>query len=553
MKTIISILLFFIVPAISFAQSEYVSVQNPVYNFLERMETLKLINNYNSFQIPKTREEIAVFIKEVIANENQLDEIDKKILSDLEIEFEFELFGNLKESQSLTEKGGYNPFSQKQKYFFSYIDPDNMNLFVNLLGEGQLLSLNDRENHLNETAELGIIGGKVRGTILKRIGFEIYGTNGIYRGNKNAALIRNDLKYNYKINSTDSSKFFDQTYGYLDADFNLVKLKIGRDRMNVGYGPVKIILDNNAPIFDYLGFNIDYKFFNFQYFHAKLLGPESIVTDPVTGSVHAVEEKYFGYHRIGFDISDNIDFGVGEMIIYADRPIDLSYLNPFNFYKSAEHANQDRDNSLLFIDAKNNSIKGLKIYSMFLIDDISFSKLGTGWYGNKTLFQLGLNSENLYGILPLGIQLEYVKIDPYVFTHRLNQNNYTNFGYKLGSFLDPNSEMLYSKLDYRINYMLNLSFALSYVIHGANPLNSNGTVKQNVGGNISLGHRVFDSETVHLLDGDLEYLRQYSLSLTFEPFNEIFFTINTAYINNSLQNSMTEKKIETYVTLRAQL
>ena len=552
MKKIILIISLVFIPLLSFAQSEYVSADNPVYNFLERMETLKIISNYNSFQIPKTRNEISRFIEEVIDNQNKLDEIDKKILDDFKIEFEFELNGSLLQSQSIIGKGEYNPISQKQKYLFSYTDPEKMNLFINLLGEGQLLSLNDRENKLNQSAALGIIGGKVRGTVLDKIGFEIYGTNGILKGNKNAALIRNDLKYNYKLNQTDTSKFFDESYGYLDADFNIVKLKIGRDRMNIGYGPVKPILDNNAPLFDYLGFNIDYKFFNFSYFHGKLLGPESIISDPVTGTTAKIEEKYFGYHRIGFDISDDFDFGVGEMIIYADRPIDLSYLNPFNFYKSAEHSNRDRDNSLLFIDAKNNSLKGLKIYSMLLIDDITFSKLGTGWYGNETLFQLGVNSENLYGILPLTIQMEYLKVDPYVFTHRLIKNNYTNFGYKLGSFLDPNSELFYSGFNYRINYRLNLSFSISYVIHGANPKNPDGSVKQNVGGDIALGHRKTDSITAHLLDGDLEYLRRYSISLTYQPFKSIFFIVNSSYIHNSLQGSLLEKKFESFVTLKAQ-
>ena len=50
------------------------------------------------------------------------------------------------------------------------------------------------------------------------------------------------------------------------------------------------------------------------------------------------------------------------MIVYSNRSMDLSYINPFNFYKSAEHANQDRDNSLLFLDLQNNSLKGISFY-----------------------------------------------------------------------------------------------------------------------------------------------------------------------------------------------
>ena len=42
-----------------FAQAEYVDVANRVYEFLERMNNLQLIENYNSFETPKTRNEIA--------------------------------------------------------------------------------------------------------------------------------------------------------------------------------------------------------------------------------------------------------------------------------------------------------------------------------------------------------------------------------------------------------------------------------------------------------------------------------------------------------------
>jgi Capsule assembly protein Wzi len=542
-------LIFLLFPILAFAQSEYVDISNPVYDYLERMETLQIISNYNSFEIPKTRNEIASYLKQVIKNENKLDKIDREILSDLKNEFEFEIFGTLNNSESLIAGKGYDLFSQDRKYIYYYTDPGNANIFINLIGQGQGLFLNDIQIKSNESAAIGLIGGELRGTFLNRLGVFIHGTNGDVFGNRKAAVIRNDLKYNFKFNEADTSRFFDETFGYLDADFNLVKFKIGRDRMNIGYGPVKALLGSNAPMFDYLGFSIKYKFFNFSYFHGKLLGPTHDVFDPISGNQHVVEEKYIGYHRIGFDLPDCFKVGIGEFIIYGDRPIDLSYLNPFNFYKSAEHANQDRDNSMLFMDLKSNTIEGLSLYSTLLIDDITFSKLGTGWYGNQTLLNLGLSSDNFYRYLPLNFQFEYIKIDPYVFTHRFIRNNYTNFGYKLGSFLDPNSELFQTNFNYRINYRLSLSAVFSYTIHGANPKNPDGTVKQNVGGDISLGHRISDSDKVNFLDGDHEYLRKYSFKVSYEPFKQINFDFYIDYSINSLQNALTEKVIESFLSL----
>ena len=88
--------MFFLISANSFAQTEYVLSDNKVYDFLERMESLQLIERYNSLEIPKSRSEIAGYLKEVIANPDQLDEADKELLNDLEAEFELELFRNLK-------------------------------------------------------------------------------------------------------------------------------------------------------------------------------------------------------------------------------------------------------------------------------------------------------------------------------------------------------------------------------------------------------------------------------------------------------------------------
>ncbi len=67
-----------------FAQAEYVLSNNKVYDFLERMESLQIIHRYNSLEIPKSRSEIAGYLKEVISNKEKLDEADKNLLTDLE-------------------------------------------------------------------------------------------------------------------------------------------------------------------------------------------------------------------------------------------------------------------------------------------------------------------------------------------------------------------------------------------------------------------------------------------------------------------------------------
>ena len=78
-------------------------------------------------------------------------------------------------------------------------------------------------------------------------------------------------------------------------------------------------------------------------FHGKVIGEKGFAADSITGGVATVEDKYIGYHRLGLNISKDISLGGGEIIIYSKRSLDLSYLNPFSFYKTVEHGNQDRD------------------------------------------------------------------------------------------------------------------------------------------------------------------------------------------------------------------
>ncbi len=537
----------FVFTSINIAQTEYVSADNPVYNFLERMETQQIISHYSSFEIPKTRKVIAGYLQQVIQNKDQLDKSDTKLLEDLKVEFEFELYGTTKNSEAIFGNNKYDLLNQKEKYLYYNINPGKANIFINLLGEGEYINRRI-SNSSGKSTLIGVIGGEIRGTFLDKFGFGIHGTNGNVFGNRTAAMVREDIKYNYKFNESPTETFFDETAGYLTADFDVVKFKIGRDRMNVGYGVTKSILASNSPLFDYISFKINYDFFNFSYFHGKLLGPQTFNADSITGGSNRIEEKYIGYHRIGFNFSRHFDFGVGELIIYGDRPLDLSYLNPFNFYKSVEHANQDRDNSMLFFDYNNNSIKGLKLFTTFLIDDMQFGQIGKGWYGNKTMFNIGAYSTNLYNIIPLDIHLEYLRIEPYTFTHRLIRNAYTNFGYNLGPDIQPNSGLFFSQINYRFSNRLSLSANFSYSEHGANPVMKDGSIR-NVGGDINLGHRVFDSDRVVFLDGDLQYSRNYSFSVSYEPINQIKFSYELNIFNRSYTSNETNSILNLSVKL----
>lgn len=528
MKIIIFLIVIFSFSLIS--QSEFVPAEHPIYSFLERMSAHNIIDSYESFYKPQTRKKISEYLNLIINEESQLSEIDKNILNDYKSEFEYELFGTIEKSQSLVSSKGYKLFSNNEKYLYFYETKNKFNVFVNLIGEGELFASNYFQKKL--FSPIGIAGTSIRGTILDKFGFYFKGTNGIVFSNKNNSLNKKELSYNFKLNENNDEIFFDDTEGYLSLNLDFLYFKIGRDRQLIGYGNNKILFGDNSQKFDYISMYFNYDIFSVSYFHGKLLGnlQKRISID---GPTNIIDDKYAAFHRIGFNFSRHFNLGLGETVIYSNRSPELSYLNPFNFYKSIEHSNQDRDNANLFIDFSNNTISGLKFYSMLMIDDIKFSKIGSGWYGNQTLWNFGMDYYT--NSFPADFHIQFLRIEPYVFSHRIISNNFTNLGSNLGFDVQPNSEVFFSEVNYRINFRTNVSFNFLFIKHGANPLDANGNTI-NVGGNINLGHRIIDSEAAKFLDGEHEYERTFGINFMYEPFNNIFIKLNGIFKSQSLQN-----------------
>jgi hypothetical protein len=557
LKRYLFLLLFY--PAVFnlFAQVGYVHYGHPVYAFLDRMDSQNIIEGYDQFQLPKTRKEIVNYLKIINSHSSKLNEVDIQILSDFLTEFEYDLFGTTKKYSAFIPKFGLGYLAkQNEKFLFYYTDSSRINFFVNGLFNTDILFKRDFHSKSSANSTIFQFGGEIRGSFYDKFGFSIRATNGTFLGSRELASNYKGLRYNYKLNTPQNGlgdDYFDETSGFLAADFKYINFKIGRDRINIGYGPIKTIYSANPPLMDYFFLAIKYKLFSFNYYHGQLLGTTRTIEDSLQGGLRYATEKYFVYHRIGLNFSKHFTLGIGEIAIYSRRNLDLSYLNPFNYFKSVEHANQDRDNTFLFLDFTNNSIKGLKFYGEFLIDDLDFGKIGTGWYGNKTLVNLGIHSSILYHYLPIDLKFQYIRIEPYVYAHRIFDNNFTNLDYPIVFPIEPNSYNLFFGLNYFPHYRWNFEIGFYYAVHGANITDENNYVIKNVGGSIHLGRRPIDSDNVKFLDGLLEYKRTVTFSASFEPINNYILKLGIEYNNNSLAKSLNEHSILSYFTLKLKL
>jgi hypothetical protein len=244
--------------------------------------------------------------------------------------------------------------------------------------------------------------------------------------------------------------------------------------------------------------------------------PLSTVSDSV------MVKKRMSGHRVELNLTDRVSLGLYENVVYAGR-WDWSYLNPVMFLKGAEHTNGDHDNAVMGMDFRARIHHSHSVYGEFFIDDITTTKLGTDWYGNKLAYQIGTFLVMPFGLRDVDARLEYTRIKPWVYTNRLLYNAYTHYGDVLGSPLGPNSDEIFIQLRKRFSRKLHTSMSFIRARHGANPAGIN------VGGDPLVGYKDGDSKEAVFLAGDLAVTKRISFDVSYEIFWELFARAGYSY------------------------
>jgi hypothetical protein len=517
-------------PFHAYAQLENVPVENPVYEFLKRMQVKGLIQGYNSAVLPVSRREVAQYLEKAIQQKDKMTQAENGMLDDFLIEFEFDMKHQTQESDVILSGSELSKiadiFTDKEKYLCAWHDSSN-SLFMDFLFSTEQRGIRGGTRG-NSGVTLFNWGGRVRGVLGGTLGYYLEATNGQLVGDKDFALSDISLKEIYKINEPGSMNF-DVTEGYLKWDAKFLDIQLGRERIlwGVGYGD-RLIVSKNPPPMDFVRVEATLGVFRYSFVHCSLLGRKNLrVRDSLAGPEPIINAKYMAAHRLDIGIGSDLDIGITEMVVYSKRFPDLAYLNPLVFYKSVEHSLQDRDNAFIVIDAQSRFIPKVELSASLFIDDIDFSRLGTNWYGNELAYQAGFSYVEPIGVQDLDLRFDYTRINPYVYSHHLVDNDYSTNGFVIGHHLGPNSDDTMLRIAYRYSSRLSGSLTYEYERHGSNIRGLDGSLIRNVGGDYLQGHRTVDSEEVTFLDGMLMKISHLRFNVLYEPFNE--FLIEAEY------------------------
>ncbi len=495
------------------SQVENLQIAHPVYQFLERAEARGFLPKMSLNDLPLQRNQVITALEMIRNNESELSNFEKKTLNNFLIEFGLinqnsrVLFASSTDSSQILFDG---IISSDEKLIYRYKDSVHSVSFLPLAAAEVITRFNDDGF---DKAVLGHLGFRLFGTLGGSLGYNLQVTNGsLFAGNREIALTEHKYAQNIKFAVLKSD--IDYTESHICYQNGWFYAGVGRESRLTGAGyKQRLIMSDNPPAFDALMIGARLPGIEYKFMHSSLLSLPQTYYGWETGPNVSFVPKYMVNHRLSIRPEWG-EVSFWENIIYSDRFYDLGYLNPLSFLKSVEHSLRDRDNSGMGLDATIRIVDGFQLKGTYFLDDIIFSKIGDGFWGNKAAWNLGFMWSPE---MSFDLGAEYSRVEPFTFSHFNVQNSMTNDGYIVSSYLQPNSDRWTLFGNYWWGSRYPLEFALSYQRHGNNIYDDEGKLVKNVGGSALQTHSAGDpTEGYIFLDGDAEYVTSMDIKTGYE-------------------------------------
>ncbi len=408
-------------------------------------------NDYAFCQIPTELNHLSNVIAKRFAAKGEIDfdYFEQNHISSVKLN---DLFRNRNEDLvirsiwdiKIPKQGSSESINKYKSQLFGYFDAlKNKNLkikkdyLLKIHSDSTLLWMSFIENFLfqsNQNSEEylftdnftinGIIGQKLylssTFSMFRHIGSEIVIPD-VYKGEW--------TKYFDKINTT----FWYKNYTSLYLVGKIFEFEISNRPFSWGWSSGNSpLISANATPFNRFSLLKKSKKFNFEYFHGSL-------NDKSINEIHTDNkklEKFIAGHRIQYKPINNFKLSISELVVYGNRSIELAYLNPISFFWAQEHNLGDLDNVLLAFDLGYRILPGLIFYNTLVIDELSWEKIFSNWWGNKYSYQVGLflSFKNLK--LP-DFRFEFTAVRPWTYTHP--NFSYNHRDYNIGAYHGPSS------------------------------------------------------------------------------------------------------------------
>lgn len=415
-------------------QSTYVPYSRDMYRIIDRFQVKygEAGNLLPTTFKPMRRSDLARFLKNIEGNYENFDRIEQ-------FNFEFLMNDNWQWSDSkynTNDKSWWNLFYKKKSDFYFYEDK-GISVRINPLLDVSL----GRDSGLDETLFTNTRGVELEGIIDDKIGFYTFLTNtqalfpsyvtNYVRTNKafpNEGFWKNDAD---QFDLTQARGYF--TFGLSQS----IDIQAGYDKKFIGSGLRSMVLSDFSNPFLFGQINLRFNKFSYQIFYGELTS-DIIFANSISPGDGNYPNKYFNFHRLGVNITPQLEVGVFEAIIAQSA--DISYFNPIIFYRAVEQQLGSPDNVLLGLDFQWNFKKQFQFYGQFILDEFVIDALrgGEGDWRNKFGVQLGAKYYDAFNIHQLDLQVEANLARPYIYASDTAVLSYTHYRNPLAHPLGAN-------------------------------------------------------------------------------------------------------------------
>jgi hypothetical protein len=250
---------------------------------------------------------------------------------------------------------------------------------------------------------------------------------------------------------------------YANIDLRYFHLLVGRDHLRWGPGREDVLLlSDQIPPFDMIRMEGKVGACKLVWFATVL---DQTYVPPVWGDFRADHgfwaNRYLSGHRLDVKLKGGVEMGVSEVVVYGgeNRLPELYYLNPLLPYYGEQFNRNTDDNLLWSLDFSLSTFKNKELYAELLIDDFQYDFKSEP---NQTGFQLGLNFAEPAGWKRSYLNLEYTRINNWVYGQNKPWNVYTYQGLGMGSILGPDADRWHLGLSYHFNRDIDLCFCEEY-------------------------------------------------------------------------------------------
>lgn len=539
--TVLAVVLVVAPPALV-AQTSFVPVQHPVYEWLHRQRILGHTPSYQLEMRPISRQQVLDHLLRVDSigrtDAGALDGPDRAYLETYLAEFS--RIGSPRSrtatilpgqdgvagGDGLGERLGAWVHGRRDPYLYAFADSTRAFAMGAWGSWGRVSGSEAGTDFASLRDEKGI---RMFADFLGHLGVHLEAGNLV--GHSGDVAVRYDPLYNKTFEAVvqkKSNSIFVEASAR--ASWGPVAVGIGHGGLQVGPGRrTSLLLSRDASTFDWVRLDLDLGPVTYTAVHGSLASDVEfgqIVFPDDTVRTNYAGERWLAIHRFDVRPHERLRLGFTEMLTYSARPTDYAYLNPVSPLFFSELDSGDRDNAVWVFDGTVRPVDAVELYGTLFIDDlVTFGDIfSTGPEVDvDRAFDVGVDAA-----LPRGLEagLRYVRIEPWVYTHWQRLNTLDQRGFPLGHPLGPNATTMEARVGAWLPLRGYVGLSLARSKKGLNQVDENGNVIENVGGDIEVGGFGPEQGNYGLFENaDLQELRTLGFEAGFEPIRGVRLTL----------------------------